>query len=76
MKAKYMDTLKKYNEKFGADKVREIEDKLETLKEEIISENESVLTWLPPPKRDVTIGTLLQKPYQDLIHEMEEKMGK
>lgn len=76
MKVKYLDTLKKYNEKFGTDKVRDIEDKFKTLEEEIISENESVLTWLPPPKRDVTIGTLLQKTYQDLIHEMEEEMGK
>lgn len=76
MKATYLDTLKEYNEKFGADRMREIEVKFKALEEEIISENESVLTWLPPPKRDVTIGTLLQKTYQDLIHEMEEEMGK
>ncbi|MBE9547693.1 MAG: hypothetical protein IMF10_09420 [Proteobacteria bacterium] len=76
MKAKYLDTLKEYNEKFGAARVREIEDKFRTLEEEIMSENESVLTWLPPRKKDETIGTLLQKTYQDLINEMEEEMGK
>ena len=74
MRGKFLETIKKYEARFGSIKALAVQDKLEDLKEKVILENEDVLEWLPLIKRDITLETLLQKTYQSLVHQMEVEM--
>jgi len=74
MKEQFLEIIKRYEEQFGSARALEVQGRFKDLKEKVVEENEGLLEWLPERKRDVTLETLLQKTYQKLIDEMEEKM--
>jgi len=67
-----MEALKKYGEKFGSERARAMQKMFDERKQKVMEDNEFVLQWLPVRKRDVTMETLLQKTYDELIVEMEK----
>jgi hypothetical protein len=74
VKGQFQEVLKRFEAQCGSARALAVQDKLEALKSKVVEENEAVLEWLPLRKRDVTLETLLQKTYQNLIVEMEEEM--
>ncbi|HEU20509.1 MAG TPA: hypothetical protein ENO00_14225 [Deltaproteobacteria bacterium] len=72
MKEEFMEALKKYGEKFGSERARAMQKMFDERKQKVMEDNEFVLQWLPVRKRDVTMETLLQKTYDELIVEMEK----
>jgi hypothetical protein len=75
LKEQFLVLIKKYEEQFGAEKTTAVQKKLDAMKEKVMEDNEAVLEWLPLRKRDVTLETLMQKTYQQLIDDMEQEMG-
>ena len=67
-----MEALKKYGEKFGSERARAMQKMFDERKQKVMEDNEFVLQWLPVRKRDVTMETLLQKTYDELMVEMEK----
>ena len=72
VKEEFMEALKKYGEKFGSERARAMQKMFDERKQKVMEDNEFVLQWLPVRKRDVTMETLLQKTYDELMVEMEK----
>ncbi len=72
MKNEFIEALRKYEEKVGSERVRALQEIFEERKQKVMEDNDFVLQWLPVKKRDITLETLLQKTYEELIREMDE----
>lgn len=72
MKDEFIEALRKYEEKVGSERARMVQEMFEERKHKIMEDNEFVLQWLPVKKRDITLETLLQKTYEELVKEMED----
>ncbi|MBN2256106.1 MAG: hypothetical protein JW736_10390 [Deltaproteobacteria bacterium] len=75
MKDEFMEALKKFEQTAGPERARAINDRFEERKRVIMEDNEYLLQWLPERKRNVTMMTLLQKTYEELMKEMEDTEG-
>ena len=75
MKNEFIEALRKYEEKVGSERVRALQEIFEERKQKVMEDNDFVLQWLPVKKRDITLETLLQKTYEELIREMDEAIG-
>ena len=72
MKNEFIEAVRKYEEKVGSERVRALQEIFEERKQKVMEDNDFVLQWLPVKKRDITLETLLQKTYEELIREMDE----
>ena len=72
VKNEFIEALRKYEEKVGSERVRALQEIFEERKQKVMEDNDFVLQWLPVKKRDITLETLLQKTYEELIREMDE----
>lgn len=72
MKDEFVRALRKYEEKVGSERARAVRKIFEERKQKVMEDNDHVLQWLPVKKQDITLETLLQKTYEELINEMEE----
>lgn len=70
VKDEFIEALRKYEEKVGLVRARAMQKMFEERKQKVMEDNEFVLQWLPVRKRDITLDTLLQKTYEELIREM------
>jgi hypothetical protein len=70
-KEKFLEALKIYESKYGSAEALKIQDRLSTLRKQILEDNEAVLEWLPMKKKDQTMESLMEKNYRDLIFQME-----
>jgi len=74
MKEQFAAVLQQYEKQKGPQKAVEIQRKLEDAEKRVVEDNAALLDWLPERKRSITLETLLQKTYRDLIDDMNEEM--
>lgn len=72
MKDDFERALRDYEKKYGLEKAAEIQGRFDRLKEQVITDNEHVLEWLPLRKKNETIESLLQGVYKKLLGQMEK----
>jgi hypothetical protein len=70
---RFLQSLMKYQEKFGQEKAAAIQERFWQIKERVIADNSSDLDWFPSWKKNQILESLLQKVYLDLITEMERE---
>jgi len=70
---KFIQTLIKYQEKFGPERASAIQEKFWHLREQVVTDNAADIDWFPSWKKNQILESLLEKTYQGLIAEMEHE---
>ncbi len=70
---KFLHTLMRYQEKFGHEKATSIQERFWQERERIVAESAAEIDWFPSWKKNQILESLLEKPYRDLILEMERE---
>jgi hypothetical protein len=70
---KFLHTLMRYQEKFGREKASAMQERFWRERERIVAENASEIDWFPSWKKNQILESLLEKPYRELILEMERE---
>jgi len=76
MKEKYLEIIRKYEERFGRDMAAEVQQRADEARDRIWRDQEHVLQWLPMRKQTETLETLMQSTYGALAEEMERALEK
>jgi hypothetical protein len=74
MKEKYLEVIRKYEERFGRARAAEVQRRADEARERIWRDQEHVLQWLPMRKQTETLETLMQSTYGALAEEMERDL--
>ncbi len=70
---RFIQTLVKYQEKFGQERASAIQEKFWQLREKVVADNAAEIDWFPSWKKNQILESLLDKTYQSLIAEMESE---
>lgn len=70
---RFLHALMQYQERFGQEKASAIQEKFWQSREQIEADNASEIDWFPSWKKNQILESLLEKPYRDLILEMERE---
>lgn len=70
---RFLHTLMRYQEKFGQEKASSVQERFWRERERIVAESAAEIEWFPSWKKNQILESLLEKPYRDLILEMERE---
>ncbi|NPV06197.1 MAG: hypothetical protein HPY67_15900 [Syntrophaceae bacterium] len=70
---KFLDTLIRYQERFGQEKASAIQERFRQERERVAAESAAEIDWFPSWKKSQILESLLEQTYRDLILEMERE---